>query len=79
MARAVQISFDPELLERIDADPEVRREGRSAFVQTAVRSYLESRDKEELDTRIAKAYAGEADALLAEIEPLLGRQTWPTD
>lgn len=34
-AKPVQISLDPELLEKIDADPEARERGRSAFVREA--------------------------------------------
>lgn len=77
--KAVQISMDPELLRRIDADPEARRKGRSAFVRSAVRLYLTARERKDLEARIEQAYSGEADAMLAEIEDLIGDQAWPSD
>jgi len=39
--RPVQISMDAALLRRIDADPEVRQRGRSAFIRSAIEMYLE--------------------------------------
>ena len=34
---------------------------------------------EHLEARIQQAYSGEADALLEEIEDLIGDQAWPAD
>jgi metal-responsive CopG/Arc/MetJ family transcriptional regulator len=39
--KPVQIMLDEELLRRLDATPEVEREGRSAVVRRAVAEYLE--------------------------------------
>lgn len=78
-ARPVQISLDEELLGQIDADPEVRHKGRSAFIRSAVRLYLEAKERRRVEAQIDAAYGGEADALLAEVEPLIGGQAWPTD
>ncbi|HEX9732133.1 MAG TPA: ribbon-helix-helix protein, CopG family [Thermoanaerobaculia bacterium] len=78
-AKAVQISMDTDLLGRIDADPEARRRGRSAFVRTAVKLYLRAKERREVEERLARAYEGKADALLEEIESLIGRQSWPND
>ncbi len=78
-AKPVQISMEPELLGRIDADPEVKERGRSAFIRSAVELYLEAKRRRAMEARLARAYTGEADALLAEIEPLLGSQSWPSD
>ncbi len=77
-ARPVQISLDNDLLGQIDADPEVREKGRSAFIRSAVRLYLKAKERREIEARLAHAYAGEADALLNEIEGLMGRQSWPS-
>lgn len=77
--KAVQISVDPDLLARIDADPEVRSKGRSAFIRSAVRLYLTAKERKDLETRIEQAYSGEADGLLEEIEDLIGSQAWPSD
>lgn len=78
-AKPVQISLDVELLDRIDADPEVRERGRSAFIRSAVRLYLEAKGKRDIEKRLAEAYAGEADALLDEVETLMDSQSWPAD
>lgn len=78
-ARPVQVSIDHELLERIDADPEVRERGRSAFVRSAVELYLKAKERREIDEQIERGYRGQADALFAEVEDLLDRQAWPDD
>lgn len=78
-AKPVQISLDVELLDRIDADPEVRERGRSAFIRSAVRLYLEAKGRRDIERRLAEAYSGEADALLHEAEALMDRQSWPAD
>lgn len=78
-ARPVQISLDSELLSQIDADPEVRERGRSAFIRSAVELYLKAKERRDIEARLAKAYAGEAAGLLEEVEDLLGAQAWPND
>lgn len=78
-AKPVQISMDTALLRRIDSDPEARAKGRSAFVRSAVELYLTAKERQEIESRLHQAYAGEADALLGEIEELMGEQAWPSD
>lgn len=78
-AKPVQISMDTALLQRIDADPEVRERGRSAFVRSAVELYLTAKERKEIDDQILRGYAGQADALLSEIEDLIGDQAWSDD
>jgi metal-responsive CopG/Arc/MetJ family transcriptional regulator len=50
--RAIQVSFDERLLRQLDADEEVRRDGRSAVLRRAAALYLARRR----DRRIAAAY-----------------------
>ena len=76
-ARPVQVSMDTELLRRIDADPEVRQRGRSMFIRSAVEMYLRAKRRQEIDARIASAYAERADELLEEVVDLTGAQEWP--
>jgi len=71
--------MDVDLVERIDADPEVREKGRSAFIRSAVRLYLTAKERQEIEVRLAHAYGGEEDALLEEVEALMGTQSWPSD
>lgn len=78
-AKAVQVSIDEELLRRVDADPEARERGRSAFVRSAIESYLRARQRRDVDEAISKAYGGQADAMLDEVKGLLDSQAWPDD
>lgn len=78
-AKPVQVSIDLGLLRRIDADPETRERGRSAFIRSAVSSYLRAKQRREVDAAIAAAYTGAADAMLAEVTDLLDAQEWPDD
>jgi len=76
-AKPIQLSMDEDLLREIDADPEAQSKGRSAFVRSAVRLYLEAKRRRSIDEAIRRAYDGKADALLDEIEDLIGAQSWP--
>lgn len=75
-AKPVQISFDEALLSQIDTDPEVRENGRSAFVRRAVKYYLSAKARREIETGILSAYEGEADAMANEIAELIGSSTF---
>jgi metal-responsive CopG/Arc/MetJ family transcriptional regulator len=78
-AKPVQISIDEELLDRIDADPEAREKGRSAFVRTAVERYLDAKQRREIERQIASAYGQRAGAMLDEIAAVMDAQEWPAD
>ncbi len=78
-AHPIQISMDSDLLGQIDADPEAREKGRSAFIRSAVQLYLKAKERREIEARLAQAYGGEADSLLEEIEELMSLQSWPSD
>jgi metal-responsive CopG/Arc/MetJ family transcriptional regulator len=76
-AKPVQISIDTDLLRRIDADPEARAKGRSAFVRAALQVYLAAKKRRDVEDRIAHAYNGQADAMLNEVTELIRAQEWP--
>ncbi len=78
-AQPVQISLDRELLQRLDANPEVKARGRSAFIRDALRAYLRVRERARIDHQIRAAYGGRASAMLREVESLLESQSWPDD
>jgi hypothetical protein len=78
-AKPVQISVDLDLLRRIDADPETQEKGRSAFVRSAVSSYLAAKRRKAIDLAIGAAYGDVADAVEAEVSDLLDAQAWPRD
>lgn len=71
--------MDSNLLGQIDADPEAREKGRSAFIRSAVELYLKAKERQQIEARLTQAYSGEAASLLEEVEELLGVQSWPTD
>lgn len=54
--KAIQITLDDALLARLDADDEVRREGRSAVLRRAADEYLRRRRKRAIADQYAKAY-----------------------
>ena len=76
-AKPVQVSLDTELLDRIDADPETRARGRSAFVRSAVERYLAMTERKAVEESIASAYRDSGESVLAEIADLLDAQEWP--
>lgn len=78
-AKPVQVSIDLELLKRIDADPETREKGRSAFVRSAVSSYLAAKRRKAVDLAIGAAYGDAAEAMAAEVSNLMDAQAWPRD
>ena len=78
-AKPVQVSIDLELLRRIDSDPETREKGRSAFVRSAVSSYLDAKRRRDVDAAIRAAYGGAKDDMRAEVANLMDAQAWPRD
>jgi metal-responsive CopG/Arc/MetJ family transcriptional regulator len=78
-AKPVQVSINLELLRRIDADPETREMGRSAFVRSAVSSDLDAKRRREIDAAIRAAYGSADDDMQAEVTGLMDAQSWPRD
>ena len=78
-AKPVHVSIGVELLRLIDADPETREKGRSAFIRSAVSSYLAAKRREAIDVAIGAAYGGVGDAMETEVSRLSDAQAWPRD
>ena len=74
--KPIQVSFDEDLLARLDSTEEARRDGRSAVLRRATADYLKRRAREELAARYRKAY-GEAEALGDEFEGWEDQGQWP--
>ena len=55
--KAIQITVDERLLARLDADPEVKKSGRSAVFRRAVEVYLRERRKQRIVDAYRKGYA----------------------
>jgi metal-responsive CopG/Arc/MetJ family transcriptional regulator len=54
--KAIQVSFDEGLLHRLDADPEVKKVGRSEVMRRAVAVYLRRRRAEAIHDAYVRAY-----------------------
>jgi metal-responsive CopG/Arc/MetJ family transcriptional regulator len=64
--KTVHVSFDEALLQRLDADEEVRQNGRSAVLRRAALAYLRSKCSTEIAESYRKGYG--ASGLGAEFE-----------
>ncbi len=73
--KAIQITVDDVLLARLDADEEVRRDGRSAVIRRATDEYLRRRRKRAIADQYAAAYA--ARASLPGFEGWEDQGEWP--
>jgi metal-responsive CopG/Arc/MetJ family transcriptional regulator len=76
--KSIQITVDEALLETLDGDEEVRREGRSSVIRKALRRYLEEQRRRRIEDAYRRGYGtlGQSE----EPEELLGweeEQVWP--
>ena len=76
--KAVQVMFDEELLERLDADSEVQSEGRSAVLRRAALAYLERRRRREIAEQYRRAYS-DGEGLGEEFEGWENQGEWPPE
>jgi len=58
--KAIQVTLDEDLLARLDADEEVKRDGRSAVLRRAAELYLRERRAEAIAAAYRRAYAKDA-------------------
>jgi metal-responsive CopG/Arc/MetJ family transcriptional regulator len=72
--RAIQITVDERLLAELDADEEVKREGRSAVLRRAAFQYLRCKRRDEIAQAYQRAY-GKAGA--PEFEGWTDAGVWP--
>ena len=54
--KAIQITFDEQLLEKLDGDAEVKQLGRSAVIRRAVAEYLRKRRRATIAEAYRRAY-----------------------
>ena len=74
--KAIQVTLDDALLARLDADEEVKRDGRSAVLRRAADEYLRRRRRRTIAEQYAKAYRGNA-GLGDEFSGWDTEGTWP--
>lgn len=76
--KAIQITFDEELLRELDSTEEVKREGRSAAMRRAVAEYLKRGRQQAISEQYRHAY-GEAGGLGDELSGWEDQGRWPSE
>lgn len=76
--KAIQITFDEDLLRELDATEEVKREGRSAAMRRAVAEYLERRRQQAITEQYRRAY-GDGGGLGDELSGWEDQGRWPSE
>lgn len=59
--KAIQITFEEDLLRDLDADERVQRIGRSALLRDLARDYLRRERERRIDEQYARAYGGDVE------------------
>lgn len=73
--KAIQVTFDEALLERLDRYPAVQSQGRSAVLREAVADYLTRKEAEEIERRYREGYGA---APPVELEGWADEGVWPS-
>ena len=74
--KAIQVTFDEALLDRLNHYPEVQERGRSAVLREAVAEYLKRKDAEAITRRYQAGYR-DAAKLNDELEGWADEGAWP--
>ncbi len=74
--KAIQITFDEELLHQLDSTEEVRQKGRSWVLRRVVAEYLHRRRRRDITERYGRAY-GQGAALGDEFSSWEEQGEWP--
>jgi metal-responsive CopG/Arc/MetJ family transcriptional regulator len=77
--KPIQVMFDEILLQRLDADEEVRQFGRSAVLRRAAAEYLRRRRARRTADAYRAAYRGRRSGLDRELTGWPGEGTWPDE
>jgi metal-responsive CopG/Arc/MetJ family transcriptional regulator len=76
--KAIQITFDEDLLHELDATDEVREHGRSAVLRQAAVEYLVRRRRQRVAESYRKAY-GDGEGLGDEFAGWEEQGQWPAE
>jgi hypothetical protein len=63
--KTIQVTFDEKLLDRLDRDEEVQRDGRSAVLRRAAEMYLSYRRRQSIADAYRRAYGSGEDTELS--------------
>jgi metal-responsive CopG/Arc/MetJ family transcriptional regulator len=72
--KPIQVTFDERLLKQLDADPEVKRDGRSLVLRRAAYEYLRRKRRSAIADAYRRAY-GHGGA--RELEDWAAEGSWP--
>jgi metal-responsive CopG/Arc/MetJ family transcriptional regulator len=75
--KPIQVMFDEALLQRLDADDEVRKSGRSAVLRRATVEYLRRRRVKKTADAYKRAYGGTRAGLDLELKGWPDEGAWP--
>jgi metal-responsive CopG/Arc/MetJ family transcriptional regulator len=76
--KVIQITVDEKLLQKLDANDETRRDGRSAVFRRAVIEYLDRQCRRAITTGYRRAYSAEAGPG-NEFEGWEEEGSWPSE
>ena len=74
--KAIQITVDEKLLAELDADAEVKRDGRSAVMRRATAEYLRRKRRASIADAYRRGYRGGAGR---ELEDWTDAGVWPDE
>ena len=72
--KAIQITFDERLLKALDADEEVKRDGRSVVLRRAAYEYLRRKRRRSIAEAYRRAYGRKG---APDLEGWAGEGAWP--
>ncbi len=75
--KAIQITVDEALLSRLDADPEVKRVGRSEVFRRAAQQYLHGRRRRVIAEAYGRAYGSKTAGLGDDFAGWEAEGSWP--
>ena len=75
--KAIQITFDEQLLEKLDGDAEVKQLGRSAVIRRAVAEYLRKRRRATIAEAYRRAYTKQP--VSADLSGWADEGVWPDE
>jgi len=73
--KAIQVTFDEHVLSLLDADPEVKKMGRSAVLRQAALEYLRKKRKKSIAAAYRRGYAEGVRELVGWAK----ESSWPAD